>query len=52
LSAIIGIIKSGIWLNVCLASLNTTVELPLDMRRKLLITWGCYHFPRCFYGWD
>jgi len=52
LSAIIGIIRSGIRSNACSASSSTTVELPLDTRKRLLITWGCCHFPRYFYGSD
>ncbi|MDO9169530.1 MAG: hypothetical protein Q7U18_10675, partial [Methylobacter sp.] len=49
-SAIIGIIRSGMPLNVCSVSSSTIAELLRDMRKKLLITWGCCHFPRCFYG--
>jgi IS5 family transposase len=50
LSVIIGIIRNGMPLNACSASSSTTAELLLDMRKKLLITWRCYHFPRYFYG--
>lgn len=36
--------------NACPASSNTTAGLPLVMRKKPLIAWGCCHFPRRFYG--
>ena len=49
-SVIIGIIRSGMPLNACSASSSITAELLLDMIKRLLITWGCCHFPRYFYG--
>jgi len=35
-------------LNVCSASSNTITELPLDMKRRLLITWECCHSHHTF----
>ena len=49
-SVIIGIIRSGMPLNACSASSSIIAELPLDTRKRLLITWGCCRFPRYFCG--
>ncbi|WP_243220366.1 IS5 family transposase [Methylobacter sp. S3L5C] len=37
-------------IDVYLVNLNTIAELLHDMIKKLLTTWGCCHFPRCFYS--
>jgi transposase len=49
LGVIIGIIRN-MHSTACSASSSTIAGLPCVMRKKPLITWGCFHFPRLFYG--